>query len=133
MKGVAIMSEIATPTLQAPAANLRRVQGLIDYLDRIAADRLITPEMALLTWDAWNKLSVATENTLPVPDACPGPDGELLYTWDHEEHHLELEIFPDQPAEFFYRSRRSSELWECEYVIGESLPNDTLARLQLFT
>jgi hypothetical protein len=126
------MSEIATPTLQAPAANLRRVQRLIDYLDGITADALITPEMARLAWDAWNKLSVAIENALPVPDACPGPDGELLYTWDRGEHHLELEVFPASPAEFFYRNRASGELWECEYIIGEPVPIDALTRLRLF-
>jgi hypothetical protein len=127
-----IMSEIATPTLQAPAAILRRVQGLIDYLDRITADSLVTPQMARLAWDAWNRASAATGNALRVPDACPGPDGALLYTWDRGEHHFELEIFPNAPAEFFYRNRHTGELWECEYVVGESLPSDVLARLQLF-
>jgi hypothetical protein len=126
------MTEIATSTLQEPAASIRRVQGLIDYLDRITADKLITPQMARLAWDAWNKLSGATENTLPVPDACPGPDGVLLYTWDRGEHHLELEIFPASPAEFFYRNRTSGALWECEYVIGEPIPNDALTRLRVF-
>jgi hypothetical protein len=126
------MSEIATPTLQAPAAILRRVQGLIDYLDRITAQSLVTPQMARLAWDAWNKLSVATENALPVPDAGPCPDGQLLYTWDRGEHHFELEILPASPAEFFYRNRSSGELWECEYVIGQPIPEDALAKLQLF-
>jgi hypothetical protein len=126
------MSEIATTTLQAPAANLRRVQGLIDYLDRITANNQVTPQMAGLAWEAWNKLSVATENALPVPDAGPGPDGEILYTWDRGEHHFELEILPADPAEFFYRNRNSGELWECEYVIGQPIPEAALAKAQLF-
>jgi hypothetical protein len=126
------MSEIATPTLQAPAAILRRVQGLIDYLDRITADNLVTAQMAGLAWDAWDKLSVAADNALPVPDAGPGPDGQILYTWDREEHHFELEILPASPAEFFYRNRNSGELWEWEYVIGQPIPADVLAKLRLF-
>ena len=126
------MSEIATPTLQAPAANLRRVQGLIDYLDRITADSRVSPELARLAWDAWNILSAATGNALPVPDACPGSDGELLYTWDRDEHHFELEIFPDAPAEFFYHNRHTGELWEADYTVGEAVSTDVLNRLRLF-
>lgn len=125
------MSDIATPTLQAPAASLRRVQGLIDYLDQITADSQVTPQLARLAWDAWNSLSAATGNSLPVPDACPGSEGELLYTWDRDEHHLELEIFPAAPAEFFYRNRQTGDLWECEHVIGQPLPSEALARLQV--
>src|SRR5438034_355379 len=45
-----------------------------------------------------------TQKTVLVPDARPGPNGELLYSWDRDEHHLELEIFLDAPAEFFYEN-----------------------------
>ena len=48
---------------------------------------------------------------LPMPDAYPGPNDELLYTWDRKEHHLELEIYADGSMEAFYRNRNDGSLW----------------------
>jgi hypothetical protein len=126
------MSETFTAAAQTEYKLLRRVQGLVDYLYQIEDQELITPRLARLAWDAWTTLSNSLGNALSVPDACPGSDGELLYTWDRDEHHFELEVFPDAPAEFFYRNRTSGELWGCEYTLGEPVPCEALDRLRLF-
>jgi hypothetical protein len=125
------MSEIATVSPSAEFSLLRRVQGLVDYLNQMVDQELITPRVARLAWNAWTALSNSTGNALPVPDACPGPDGELLYTWDQGEHHLELEIFADTPAEFFYENEASGEVGEATFVIGEPVPAEVLTRLQI--
>ena len=83
---------------------LRRVQGLVNYLYQIVDQELVTPRLARMAWEAWAALSNSMNNALLVPDACPGPNGELLYSGDRDEHHLELEIFLDAPAEFFYEN-----------------------------
>ncbi|MFI5337799.1 MAG: hypothetical protein ACHQ5A_13510 [Opitutales bacterium] len=93
---------------------------------------VITPRVARLAWNAWTSLSNSTGNVLLVPDACPGPDGELLYTWDRGEHHLELEIFADTPGELFYENDVSGEVGEAALVIGEPIPAEVLDRLRLF-
>jgi hypothetical protein len=111
---------------------LRRVQGLVDYLNQIADQELVTPRLARMAWDAWTTLSNSLNNALLVPDACPGPNGELLYTWDRDGQHLELEIFPDAPAEFFYENDASGEVWESAFNVGEPVPVETLDRLRLF-
>jgi hypothetical protein len=108
------------------------VQGLVDYLNGIADQELVTPGVARLAWQAWTALSNSMSNALLVPDACPGPNGELLYTWDRDGHHLELEIFSDAPAEFFYENDGSGEAWEAAFVIGEPVPPEALDRLRLF-
>src|SRR2546421_9163409 len=103
------MSEIATVPPSPEFSLLRRVQGLVDYLYQLVDQELITPRVARLAWNAWTALSNSTGNALLVPDSCPGPDGQLLYTWDRNDHHLELENFADAPAEWFYESDASGE------------------------
>src|ERR1700686_3811777 len=76
---------------------LERVYGLGHYLHRSEEQGLIPQQVVHLAWDAWAKLSAATQSTLPVPDACPGPDGQVLYSWESGDDYLELEIFPDRP------------------------------------
>ena len=98
------MSELSTAPADSEFQLLRRVQGLVDYLYRITDEELVTPRLARMAWEAWAALSNSMHNALLVPDACPGPNGELLYTWDRDGHHLELEIFLDAPAEFFYEN-----------------------------
>jgi hypothetical protein len=70
---------------------------------------------------------------LPIPAACTGPDGQMLYTWDRGKHHLELEIIPGQSAEYFYRDRETGELWGEDYTIGDPLSPDAIRKLKLFT
>jgi hypothetical protein len=126
------MSETSVVPAPSEFQLLRRVQGLVDYLYGIVDQELVTPRLARRAWQAWTALSDSVGNALLVPDACPGPNGELLYTWDREGHHLELEIFPDAPAEFFYENDNSGEVWEAAYVIGEPIPPEALDRLRLF-
>jgi hypothetical protein len=126
------MSEIATVPPASEYSLLRRVQGLVDYLNQMVDQELITPRVARLAWNAWTALSNSAGNALLVPDACPGPDGELLYTWDRGEHHLELEIFAESPAEFFYENDASGEVGEAAFVVGESVPAEVVPRLRLF-
>jgi hypothetical protein len=126
------MSETTTAPAPTEFQLLRRVQGLVDYLNGIADQELVTPRLARLAWQAWTALSNSMSNALLVPDACPGPNGELLYTWGRDGHHLELEIFADAPAEFFYENDSSGEVWESAFVIGEPVPPEVLDRLRLF-
>lgn len=126
------MSEISTVPPSSEFRLLRRVQGLVDYLNQSVDQELVTPRVARLAWNAWTALSDSIGNALLVPDACPGPDGELLYTWDRGEHHLELEIVADTPAELFYENDVSGEVGEATLVIGEPVPIEVLNRLRLF-
>jgi len=109
---------------------------LIEYLGKLSAGsaehRLIDPKMVHRALIVWLRLRQAAGSRLPVPDASPGPDGSLLYTWDQDGHHLELELFPDAPAEFFYTDRASGAVWEQDWVIGAPLPEETTGKLRLF-
>ena len=109
-----------------------RSQRLAYYLADVTRSGDLSLMSALLAWKAWNDLKAASGNLLPVPDASPGPDDQVLYTWNNGEHYLELEVFPEGSAEFFYRNRESGQLWEYEYTVGAVLPQDVNDKLALF-
>lgn len=94
---------------------------------------LLTLETALMAAKAWNLIWSASGGKMPIPAACTGPDGQMLYAWDHGRHHLELEIFPNKPAEFFYKDRETRELWNEDYNIGDPIPAEVVQKLGFFT
>jgi hypothetical protein len=106
----------------------------LEFLDRVTKGESppITIETAELARSAWQLIWQESGYRMPVPAACTGPDGEMFYSWDRGRHHLELEIIPGQPAEFFYRDRETGEFWGEEYTIHDPLPSKILARLTLF-
>ena len=105
---------------------------LENYLGSLRETGAISPQTATLAWNAWKHISDENGKSLPEPDASSGPNGELLYTWDKGEHHLELELFADGRAEFFYRNRKTGKLWEAEYTLDATLHPDTKERLSVF-
>jgi hypothetical protein len=56
----------------------------------------------------------------------------MFYSWDRGKHHMELEIIPGQPAQFFYRNRETGQLWGEDYTIGTAVPAEALQRFKLF-
>lgn len=113
--------------------NVGRVESaqLAGYLHQQAQDGMISQQTMSRALEAWELLCAAAED-LSAPDAAPGPDGQVLYTWDRDRYHLELEIFPEGPAEFFYRDRHTGSLWECDFDLSAAVPEEALERLNLF-
>lgn len=107
-------------------------QRLAAFLKEAVHSGELTKETGELARKAWDEVHQRTKGRMSVPDACPGLNGQLLYTWDSGVHHLEIEIFPDGVIELFYRNRASGELWEEEYLEGKPLPNSALPKLLLF-
>jgi hypothetical protein len=56
----------------------------------------------------------------------------MFYAWNCGRHHLELEIVPGRPAEFFYRDRETEEFWGEDYEVGAPLPAEVVSKLPLF-
>lgn len=127
LPGFSEADRYATPVLLD-----ERVQELSAYLEGLVGSHEISSDTATYAWNAWKDLSGAAGGTLLVPDAAPGPNGELLYTWNRGEHHFELEMFANGSAEMFYANRESGELWGSEYCPGESLSPEAAAKLGFF-
>lgn len=116
-----------------PNAFIRHIEHL-KYIGEISTGStpLISPETAREAVLAWHLIWDASDRKMPIPVACTGPDGRLLYTWDHGEHHLELEFIPKMPAEFFYKNRRTRELWGEDYLVGDPIPPEAGKKLKSF-
>lgn len=101
------------PTLTAKAKHLK------SYLNLLVHENLVSKNIADSAWELWQGLDDHFLGELPVPTASPGPDGQILYTWDQGEHHLEIEFVVNEPATMFYMNR-TTEFCE-EYRLGNIL------------
>lgn len=110
------------PVKQESGELAERIIEHINYLRDVFKEGLISPETAREAMVAWLECWVATGYTLPVPAACTGPDGQMQYVWDRDEHHLELNFTPSEPASFFYRNRKTGELWMEDFTAGVTDP-----------
>jgi hypothetical protein len=107
-------------------------QELNHYLSSVQEAGNISTHTASVAWDEWNLLCHSVGSLLPIPDAAPGPEGQLLYAWNKEEHHFEAEIFPDDTIEFFYWNRKTNEAWEKDCKTGDPISQDIVSRLKIF-
>jgi len=111
---------------------LSRPQQLNYYLGTARDLGEISPHTAQFALSAWIKLSAELRGLLQVPDAATGSEGEVLYSWDRNEHHLELEIFANDKAEFFYLNRVSNETWEDELQPTTPISEPIAEKIALF-
>ena len=115
-------------------ASLKSLELHLDFLKQIST--VPHPSVSLATATAariaWFAIWRASNYAIPLPAACTGPDGKLAYAWDRDEHHLELEFIPNQPAEFFYRNRATRELWGEDYIVGSRLSEEAIDKLKFF-
>jgi|GEM_PF-1615165 len=114
---------------------LERVVEHFEYLREVSQpnNQLISPETASIAGRVWFECWSATGFALPVPAACTGPDGQMLYTWDTITHHLELELDPrEATGTFFYRNRATGDTWIEDYKPGDAIHPEAIQKLKLF-
>jgi len=106
----------------------------LEFLNRVSTgdDATITPETALQAGEAWQQIWLASGGKIPVPSACTNADGKVFYSWDCGRYHLDLDIIPGEPAEFFFCNRETDEYWCEDYLIGTPLPREVVSKLDLF-
>jgi len=102
------------------------------YLREAEAGRLVATSVATAARRIWTALSGAFDHQLSVPDACPGPDGDLLYTWDRGHHHFELEIEPGAVPTAFSWNRKTGETWVGDAEESSADWEEVLSRLRAF-
>ncbi len=119
-------------SIQTDINNAARRKGLFMFIEKAKEAQEIAPETAELAWSTWNLLSRTLAQTLMVPDASCGPDDQMLFLWDKDEHHLGLEIEATGNGYFFYRNRASGALWDMDYTPGNALSSDVVEKLRMF-
>jgi hypothetical protein len=121
----AALAPILKPILEAGP-------GVYAYLGRLQRDAVITEATFMKAGMAWSSIVLTTRKPLPPADVAPGDDGSVLISWDRDEHHLEIEVFPgDGPNELFYGNRATDETWSCDLDRANSLPRAAQAKIKL--
>jgi hypothetical protein len=93
------------------------------YLTNEMAEGRISSKVGMRFWYALGNL--------PVPAMCPGPDGQMIGSWDSGPHHFELEVIGDGTVELF------SYRWDTGSARGDEgmdlamLPGHVLGMLRL--
>lgn len=88
------------------------VAHLKTYLDMCADGGYIADPVRDAAWYAWHVLNIQTGDTLSVPDACPGPTGEVVLSWDSGSKHFEVEVDRSARVTWFYQDPELKKLWE---------------------
>jgi hypothetical protein len=127
------ISETVEESAKSTLRQSDRVLEHFNYLVNVSKPEkeLISRATAKLAAKMWIDCWSATGYALPVPAACTGPDGQMHYSWDREQHHLELEITLEEVPTFFYRNRETGELW-MEECAADGLPAGAVQKLKLF-
>ena len=126
-------AEVPTPQ----ADGFHHIHELLRYVRDLAGARdgeqLISPILAESALELWWEVWFSTGGQLNVPDASPGPNGELLYVWKQREHYLSVETHDQGPAEFFYRNTKTGEIWGCDYPLdGQDASQELKIKLRNF-
>lgn len=88
------------------------------YLNRQVFSHSITPESLEVYKNAIGEvLQVFTH--LGIPDACPGPDGQMIYYWSRSKDSVQVEVRSDGESEFYYRNPSSHSEFIIEYRVGQ--------------
>jgi hypothetical protein len=119
------------PAMEFMFREQSREQQLHYYLESAIKAKHISADTASIAWRTWRHLLKATSNSLPVPDAGIGPDGQVLYTWKNDEHHFEIEVFPTGIGEVFYLNLNTDEMWDSEYKVGDPVTEEIKEKLGL--
>ena len=90
------------------------------YLEKVLSERFINRIVYEASIGLLEKMP-----DMPIPMACTGPDGRMLYSWDNKQHHFEAEFFPDGKIEFFSMDRKTNEdnLHIIEFKSGKCFPD----------
>lgn len=129
------VAEVFSPDHRAMIAiqEQTRIQRFQFFLKLLVQDNEVEHTTATLAWNVWKALSNFSDKALPVPNVGAGPDGEILFSWNHEEHHFELEIYPSGIGEFFYLNYQTDDVWECDYHVGNNIPENVKNKLNHFS
>ena len=84
------------------------------YLQSLRNGDAIEPQLAVVVQTFWSRLTSALEQRPEPPVAGPTEQATFIVVWDHARHHFEVEFFPGDTAEWFYRDRQTESFEDGE-------------------
>lgn len=97
--------------------NTRTIEDCIIFLDSL------TDEIHVSVIDTGVGLLKFIYNVIPkipMPSIGVGPDGMIGMTWQTNEKHLNIEVYPDLHLELFFENLVTGELWSQDTETGIS-------------
>ncbi len=77
----------------------------LEYLAKLRAPKgRFSSEHIDYVIELWNQLAILSHSKIGPPQSGPTVDEALHLVWDRGEHHLEMEVYPQQ-FEWFYSNR----------------------------
>lgn len=128
--------------LEAPNPQEQHHRKLLSYFNSLRDEARVTggsefsKQVIDIAWEVWKILRsyfMAKGLCLKVPDACPGQRDNFMYTWSEGEHYLECEIFGSGEIEFFYRNRKTAQVWGEDTTLKQGFSNAIFGKVELFT
>ncbi|GEM_PF-4763007 len=90
----------------------------------------ISPDTALLAREAWKEIERSLSFLLP-PIVSTVENAQVMFSWDKNEHHLVIEVFPNRSVELFYSNRNVHSPWEYDYEVGSLIPTEVINNIQV--
>lgn len=92
------------------------IQRLVDYLQEQIETGALSEETAKRALGVWNFIDASMNGRVEVPDACPGADDMVLYSWNKGDLHFEAELpaGSETLVEFFFLNHETNDAWELD-------------------
>lgn len=82
------------------------------YLDKLVRDKIVSPAVSGIAREIWLNAHRISKKKMAVPSACANTEnGSLMYCWDTESHHLEIDITPETSIELFFLDLQTRTQW----------------------
>jgi hypothetical protein len=103
-------------------AHHAKIAEHLAYLKRMAAEGVLSSELAFKAKIVWSVAWIETGDRLPIPAAAAMPNGPIEYHWAVGPHQLSVEIPAEGPCHWTYRHKVTGELWGTETATDDGLP-----------
>ncbi len=107
------------------SSNLSKSKEFLEYLH---AEEMISLPVIIQTSRLLDTIFHEVPG-LSSPRIGVGPGGMVGLSWDGNQHHMNIEVFPDGHIEFFSEDLASKELWE-EETLDFSMSGRYLSELR---
>lgn len=77
------------------------------YINDLLVREIIDQELALRAVRVWNQVFCPGYMT---PDVGADSDGGLLFSWNNENYHLEIEFYRDGSIDWFYLEYKTGKM-----------------------
>lgn len=98
---------------------------------------IISEDISHIALRIWLRAYELSEKRMAVPSACANSEnGSLMYSWDTELHHLEIDIIPGVNVELFFMELKTRKFWSRDVCMKRMLaaePEDKRGADILFT